>query len=101
MTRHHPITLGTPPTLKVSPAQRNTLRALGIDEENIELDHGLTETNRERPDCAKPRPRFHLATCAISPAPSSSTYDGVRDYLLNKSRIHVRPAHVVDLVDTV
>jgi hypothetical protein len=25
----------------------------------------------------------------------------VRDYLLNKSRIHVRPAHVVDLVDTV
>jgi DNA invertase Pin-like site-specific DNA recombinase len=30
-------------------AQRNALRALGVDEENIHVDHGLTGTNRERP----------------------------------------------------
>ncbi len=30
-------------------AQRNALTTLGVDEENIHVDHGLTGTNRERP----------------------------------------------------
>ena len=30
-------------------AQRNELRALGVDGENIHVDHGPTGTNRERP----------------------------------------------------
>lgn len=30
-------------------AQRNALRALGVDEDNIHIDHGLTGSNRERP----------------------------------------------------
>ncbi|ERK73293.1 MULTISPECIES: recombinase family protein [Leifsonia] len=30
-------------------AQRDALRALGVDVENIHVDHGLTGTNRERP----------------------------------------------------
>jgi DNA invertase Pin-like site-specific DNA recombinase len=30
-------------------AQRNALRFLGVDEDNIHVDHGLTGTNRERP----------------------------------------------------
>jgi len=34
-------------------AQRNALRALGVDEENIHVDRGLTGTNRERPASAK------------------------------------------------
>jgi len=30
-------------------AQRNALRALGVDENNIHVDHGLTGTKRVRP----------------------------------------------------
>jgi DNA invertase Pin-like site-specific DNA recombinase len=39
-------------------AQRNGLRALGIDDDRIYVDHGLTGTNRERPGL-----RFALAAC--------------------------------------
>src|SRR4051794_29212889 len=30
-------------------AERNALEALGVDQENLHVDHGLTGTNRERP----------------------------------------------------
>jgi DNA invertase Pin-like site-specific DNA recombinase len=36
-------------TVRSCSAQRNALTALGVDEENIHVDHGLTGTNRKRP----------------------------------------------------
>jgi DNA invertase Pin-like site-specific DNA recombinase len=32
-------------------AQRNGLHALGVDDDRIYVDHGLTGTNRDRPVC--------------------------------------------------
>lgn len=38
-------------------AQRGILAGLGVAEERIYLDHGLTGTNRERPGSTKPSQR--------------------------------------------
>jgi hypothetical protein len=40
------------------PAQRNGLRALGVGDDRIYVDHGLTGTNRDRPGL-----RLALAAC--------------------------------------
>ena len=48
---------GTPDAQDLT-AQRDALRALGVEAERIYVDHGLTGTNRERPG-----PREALAAC--------------------------------------
>ena len=35
-------------------AQRDALKQLGVPPERISVDHGMTGTNRDRPDYAKP-----------------------------------------------
>jgi DNA invertase Pin-like site-specific DNA recombinase len=37
-------------------AQRDGLLGLGVEADRIYVDHGLTGTNRERPDCARRSP---------------------------------------------
>jgi hypothetical protein len=43
---------------KISPSQRNGLHALGVGDDRIYVDHGLTGTNRDRPGL-----RLALAAC--------------------------------------
>jgi DNA invertase Pin-like site-specific DNA recombinase len=43
-------------------AQRDGLTSLGVEPGRIYVDHGLTGTNRERPDCERPSPRVVKAT---------------------------------------
>ena len=43
-------------------AQRNSLAALGVGDDRIYVDHGLTGTNRDRPACDWPWPPATAAT---------------------------------------
>jgi len=43
-------------------AQRNGLHALGVGDDRISVDHGLTGTNRERPGCGQHWPPAGLVT---------------------------------------
>jgi hypothetical protein len=39
--------------------QRNGLHALGVGDDRIYVDHGLTGTNRDRPGCVRPHRCSH------------------------------------------
>ena len=49
-------------------AQRDALRALGVGDDRIYVDHGLTGTTGIGPDCDSPSPRAAPATRWWSPS---------------------------------
>jgi hypothetical protein len=51
-------TRGYQPSTKISPLSVNGLAALGVGDDRIHVDHGLTGTNRDRPGLA-----LALAAC--------------------------------------
>ena len=53
-------------------AQRDGLLVLGVDSERISVDHGLTGTNRERPDLREALVACRAATSWSSPSSTGS-----------------------------
>jgi DNA invertase Pin-like site-specific DNA recombinase len=53
------------------PAQRHGLRALGVGDDRIYVDHGLTGTNRDRPGL-----RLALAACRAGDTLAVTSWTG-------------------------
>jgi hypothetical protein len=62
-------------------AQRNGLRALGVGDDRICVDHGLTGTNRDRPDCDWPLLPVGLVTPWWSRSATSSSVSAAQSMI--------------------